>query len=531
MRTRLLIITVFVCFCLSKTNGQNLFNKNYVNTDGSGNWIAYNLILNDSLYIINGGYSVLRENCSSYWSRGTFLVSIDTAGNLINKKHFSDCEKRIYEGSRRSIVLSPNQDLIYSCGVVFYNDVPISSDYLAVFDFNLDTLSFFEYNLDTTSKRVYSLCNSKDNCLVLAGASDSTFNELVGFPDTTYSKSYLCKLSLQGQTIWAKSYSFGNISDGCWSTFYHVINTYDNGYLMAGRTSDFGNSRNLIMKTDSLGIQKWVRFYGNLNYGNPSFSDLIETYDSCYIVCGAYTYGETGGGLYPYDGWLIKLDKDGNEKWNRKHRDYVYGSTDWRDTIYSFYYGLVEKPNHDILAICGTRSDDEHNYIGERFRLRCLDSIGNKKWDKVFTSVGNQQGPLWPNSIRLTDDGGIAIAGWGEIYYWNEQNQWTSDQRIFLIKTDSLGNDVETTIRPVAAQPISKFELVCYPNPASGEFWVDLPEENNGDVLEIYATNGSLVYEQPATPGVNRVDLCGVRPGMYLARLREAGMFGKIIIE
>jgi len=481
------------------------------------------MIAIDSTYYLVGNIARFTESCG-YSLYGYHVSVINKHGIRDTTIIFDKCGEDTYIG------LGSSMNYINDT-IVVVGDIQTNNQwqlFILKLDYELDTINVDYYMNDTLTKRMVSFSFDWDNNIIFCGQTDSSYNEIANpAPDETYTKSYLYKVSPSGETIWKKSYPITNCSSGCWSYFRKVVSTYDKGYIAIGYFHSV-HGRNIVVKVDSLGNQKWVKFYGNPNYNNPNLMDIVETEDSCIVVCGAYTYGETGGGLYPYDGWLIKLDKDGNEKWNRKHRDYVYGSTDWRDTIYSFYYGLVEKPNHDILAICGTRSDDEHNYIGERFRLRCLDSSGNKKWDKVFTSVGNQQGPLWPNSICLTDDGGIAIAGWGEIYYWNEQNQWTSDQRIFLIKTDSLGNDVETTIRPIAAHPIGKFELVCYPNPASGEFWVEAPGE---DVLEVFATNGSMVLAVNVAQGLNRVDLCGVKPGMYLVRLREAGVFGKIIIE
>jgi hypothetical protein len=415
--------------------------------------------------------------------------------------------------------------------VVFYNDTAISSDYLAYLNQDLDTLAFIEYNKDTATKRVFSLCTTDDNCLVLAGSVDSSYNELVGLPETTYSKSYLCKLSTQGETIWAKSYSFADASDGCWSTFFHVKSTYDKGYIVTGITSDFGNSRNLILKTDSLGNQQWVRFYGNGSYDNPTFSDIIASKDSCYIVCGAYTYGEIGGGYYPYDAWILKIDNDGNTKWDRKHRDSIYDAVSAND-YYGFYMGVAEQSNGDFITVCRTKSDENMDYIGSRFRIRCLDSLGNRKWDVIIDSIGHQVGIFNPQSIQLTEDNGIAVGGWAEIYYFNELEQWVSDQRIFLVKTDSLGNDtLISNISPYETKPITEFKLICYPNPASSEFFIDLPQGTEDDVMEIYSTSGALVHEQTIGNFNNRVDICNVKPGMYLVKLRGNGVFGKIIIE
>ncbi len=530
MKVKITVTFFLTVFCFSTIPAQVAFNKNYQNTDGSGNWVAFNLIVKDSLFILNGGYSVLRDNCNSYWSRGTFFVAIDTIGDIVNKKHYSDCEKSIYEGSRRSIVISPDQNTIYSCGVVFYSDLNVSSDYFTIVDFNLDTVSFFEYNLDTTTKRVFSLCNTNDNCVVLAGSVDSSYNELVGLPETTYSKSYLCKLSTQGETIWAKSYSFADASDGCWSTFFNVECTYDKGYIVTGITSDFGNSRNLILKTDSLGNQQWVRFYGNFNYDNPAFSDIIATQDSCFLVCGSYTYGETFGGLYPYDGWLVKVDINGNTKWEKKYRDYVLNNTDWRDTINCKIIAITELNDNGFAGIAMGKSNQ---CLSEEFSIYRFDSIGNLLWKKLFTEFPECTIAYHPNTIIQTDDFGFAIGGHIDHYEWNSStSSWDYSQRLFLIKTDSLGNDsLINDIAPLHTSPITDFKLICYPNPANNEFFIDLPQDFTDDTIEIYSTNGSLVYVQTVGYLDNRVDISNLKPGMYLVKLCKAGLYGKIIIE
>ncbi|MDD4747962.1 MAG: Holliday junction resolvase RecU, partial [Salinivirgaceae bacterium] len=273
------------------------------------------------------------------------------------------------------------------------------------------------------------------------------------------------------------------------------------------------------------------RTYGNSLYHNPGFSDIIPTRDSCYIVCGAYTYGEIGGGYYPYDAWILKIDNNGNTVWDRKHRDSIVYDVISND-FYGFYRGVVEKDNGDLLAVCSTYSDEDSVFIGQGFRIRCLDSLGNKKWDKVITRVGNQGGPLWPQSILLTLDNGIAVGGWGEIHFWNEQNQWVSEQRIFLVKTDSLGNDtIISDISPVESKPITEFKLECYPNPASSEFFVELPQGIDDDVLEVYSTTGSLVWQQNVGVGTNSVGIFGLEPGMYLVRLKKSGLYGKFVKE
>ncbi len=525
---RIIIILIIVTVFLDNLQAQVLFNNNYQNTDGSENWISSGMLVKDQSFYMNGGYSVINEDCNSYWSRGIFLVKINNLGEIENKVHYSNCNKSIYEGFSNSFIQFDNN--FASCGMHDYNGTNFTSVYMLKFNENLDTISYNEFKIDTTSKRIWDLIRTNDNGFALIGAIDTTHSETSA--TSTFVEALLFKTNDIGDVLWEKKYRFYEIENYCYSFGLQLVQAYDSGYVISGVVRDVNTTmKNFILKTDSLGNQQWVRFYGNGSYDNPSFSEIIATKDSCYVVCGAYTYGEIGGGYYPYDAWILKIDNDGNTKWDRKHRDSIVYDVIAND-YYGFYRGVVEKDNGDLLTVCNTYSDEDSVFIGQGFRIRCLDSLGNRKWDKVITRVGNQGGPLWPQSIQLTEDNGIAVGGWAEIYYFNELEQWVSDQRIFLVKTDSLGNDtLISNISPYETKPITEFKLICYPNPASSEFFIDLPQGTEDDVMEIYSTSGALVHEQTIGNFNNRVDICNVKPGMYLVKLRGNGVFGKIIIE
>jgi hypothetical protein len=355
---------------------------------------------------------------------------------------------------------------------------------------------------------------------------------MLRFPDTTYTKACLFKLTLDGEILWQKSYSFEDESDGCYSLFKKVIPTIDKGFIAIGYFDINHTIKNVIVKTDSLGNQEWARVHGSSSYDNPTFTDIIETKDSCYIVCGAYAYGEEYGGLYPYDAWILKYDIEGSLKWNKKHRDSINSDDKTANDYYGIYMGVVENENNELYTICHTKSNLYGDFIGTRFRIRCLDSNGNRRWDKIIDSVGNGPGPLYPNTILLTDDGNIAVGGWAEIYYLDSIEGWTYDQRIFLLKTDTSHLDTSTNnIIQYNTKPIKDFALICHPNPASNETFVDIPSEIREDILIVYSANGQIVHELPVGSGENKIDLCNFKPGMYLLRLRNSGLYGKLVVE
>ncbi|MBN2777393.1 MAG: T9SS type A sorting domain-containing protein [Bacteroidales bacterium] len=516
------ILLAIVAAFLGNLQAQELFNKNYQNTEGSGNWINSCMIMHDGDFILNGGYSDTLINCNTVWSRGAFFLSINNEGEIQTKKHYASCNKKIYEGLNRSLISSGNE--IYTCGDIYYLNSDTTAFFIAKLNDQIDTVSYREYLVDTTSKRGWNLTKTSDGGIVICGGVDTTHSEYN--PISTFVEVFLYKTNSIGDFLWQKKYRFFENYSYNYAGGLNVVEAYDKGFIVSGICKpQTGVNRNFILKTDSLGNQQWVRFYGNSSYDNPTFSDIIATKDSCYIVCGAYTYGETFGGLYPYDGWLIKLDNNGNEKWNKKYRDYVVENTDWRDTIYNVFNSIVELEDGRIAAVA--TSHDGVIY-GRKPKLYLLNSVGDTIMTKLF-----EKPTYWynPTSIVLTDDGGFAIAGNGEFVEWNEEtSSWESSQRIFLIKTDSLGNDtLLSNISPYEAKSITNFDLVCYPNPASSEFFVDLPQGTEDDVLEIYSINGALVHEQAVGVFNNRVDVCNVKPGMYLVKLRGKGVFGKLV--
>ncbi|PLX05750.1 MAG: hypothetical protein C0596_18825 [Marinilabiliales bacterium] len=524
------IIILTLLFLVVSTKSQTLFNRNYINTDdnSSENWICSAMFTHNNNYYLIGGYSSFFQEGTLVY-RGICIVKIDSLG-VIDTIHYHAEEGRdIYEGWNKCFAL--NSDSFAMTGGIF-TDATIGG-YLTVYNYDLDTIISKELFLDTISDRNFGMI-SVDGGYVFCGSIDTSRNAFE-YPETVYNKVHLYKTDLSGNPVWSKTFSFGDISDGCWSSASRLVQAADSGFILIGNTNDFGNYRNFILKTDSLGNQQWVKFYGSTTYDNPAFQDIITTKDSCYIVCGAYTYGEAFGGLYPYDGWIIKIDNDGNSKWNKKYREHRIDPGDYRDSIYCQFYSACELPNGNI-AVTGT-ARKETGYSNRTPFLYMMYENGDTVFSRHYFQypVGHPDyvNVSYPNAVMSTDDGGLAIGGWAEFIEYDDVNeQWINPQRIFLIKIDSLGNDtLVNNILPYQTQPITKFELPCYPNPAVNEFYVDISYKTGDDVLEIYSTNGTIIHEQAVVSGENRIDICGLKPGMYLVRLRNSRLFGKITIQ
>jgi hypothetical protein len=531
MRTFLaLTLTIMVFSALAQEDV--LFNNNYQNDEGSGNWISSGMILNGDNYVINGGYSVIMDDCSDVWTRGICFIEIDSLGDLTKKKHFSFCGNSIYEGRNKSLL--KNNNGYYATSYNIYSDTAISSIILFNLDNSLDTTSTFEYFKDTTSKRAWGITSTYDNAFVIVGSIDTTHSE--SNLSSTYVELLMFKISSNGDLVWHKKFDYQSNEHYSYNFGRNVIECNNNDLVISGRTKQSGDVRkNIILKTDSVGNEKWHHIYG-AGYDTPLFMDIIETRDSCILVCGAYAIADGVAGIYPYHGWLLKLNPDGTTVWNKKYRIPTMDDHP-EDTIYAYFKAVTELSNGNIAVAANTRMTPASSRMNPS--LYVMNSVGDTLFSKHYIyPVGfNEQatGNLYVNAIEETYDSGLAISGYGEFRaYDSVDNNWYYDQRIFLIKTDSLGNDSLSYISEPQATPISRYELEIYPNPVSNQLHINLPANFTGGDMQVINQQGQIVntthlprHEQSPT----EVNVSSLSPGHYLLQIKTGKnyYYGKFV--
>ena len=203
---------------------------------------------------------------------------------------------------------------------------------------------------DNSTERGYSILSTNDNGCIITGVNKS--------------KVWLLKIDDQGNLVWEKNWN--SLGMG-WDCGHSIKKTHDNGYIITGmyggndlwliKTDDNGNEewnmtfgnenyfeightaiqtleggyiiigesyffdrsdRNLlVIKVDSNGNEEWNKIYGGENYENSNLypSDIKQTSDGGYIIVGSTKSFGSGGS----DGWLIKIDSNGNEQWNKTY--------------------------------------------------------------------------------------------------------------------------------------------------------------------------------------------------------------------
>lgn len=115
-------------------------------------------------------------------------------------------------------------------------------------------------------------------------------------------QAYMIKINKSGGITWQNDY--GGIEDNWFYTMPIILS--DGSIVAAGQSMVGSVPIGMLIKTDSVGNQKWLRTY----YANPSNDnyvyDVKQTSDNGFILVGS-------GNLTGQDAWVVKVDSAGCE--------------------------------------------------------------------------------------------------------------------------------------------------------------------------------------------------------------------------
>jgi hypothetical protein len=245
----------------------------------------------------------------------------------------------------------------------------------------------------------YSVKQTRDLGYVVAGSTKS-----YGLGDE---RLWLLKTDSNGSKEW--DHTFGGFvsssGDGGWA----VDETKDGGFIVTGYTTSYGaGGKDLwLIKTDSVGNMQWSRTFGGPN--DDVGMSVVQTRDRGYITTGRTASFGSGGD----DIWLLKIDPQGHEQWNR-----TFGGQ--KDDV---AFQVIEL--EDGYALTGrTESVDPR---GKKAFLLKTDLYGRKLWERYY---GRDSSGI---SLQQTNDGGFIIAG--------SMDMPAAGKNAMLIKADPNGKE------------------------------------------------------------------------------------------
>ncbi len=211
-----------------------------------------------------------------------------------------------------------------------------------------------------------------------------------------------------------------------------MIKTKDGGFIAGGGSySNAGgqkseNSRGgkdyWVIKYDRNGIVQWDKTIGG--NGEDNLTAIIQTSDGGYAligtsssdISGEKTQNSRGGS----DWWLVKLDANGNIKWNKT----IGGSgTEYIDYVVQANDGSYVLAGSSDSPISGEKSENSRGLFD--YWVVKLDRNGNKYWDKTMGGIDYE----WCSPFQLTKDGGLIVGGFSSS---NASFEKTENSRGFI---------------------------------------------------------------------------------------------------
>jgi hypothetical protein len=239
---------------------------------------------------------------------------------------------------------------------------------------------------------------------ILAGMTNSTDGDISEDQNHGGLDYWIVKLDENGEIVWQKCFGGSNDDEA------RSIQQTDGGYVVAGISSsndgdvtgNHGNEDYWVVKLDENGEIVWRKCFGGS--GNDEVWSLLRTSDGGYIVTGDSNSidgdisGNHGG---QEDGWIIKLDGDGDIEWQK-----CVGGTRADGTT-----SVVQTPDGGYV-IAGESSSNDGDVSGNHgggddVWIVKLSGRGVIEWQKCFG--GSRYEDAY--SIYQTDDGGYVFAG------------------------------------------------------------------------------------------------------------------------
>lgn len=326
-----------------------------------------------------------------------------------------------------------------------------------------------------------------DYGFILAGSSLSKKTGSKSQEGTGDLDYLIWKMDESGSTDWQKSYG-GSGSD----LLKVVLNTPDGGFILGGISNSAmgfdkkeegrGGSDFWIIRTDAKGNELWQKVFGGK--GEDDLTALVRTKDGGFLIGGsssstAETNEKVNGrkkeaSRGSLDYWIIKIDSDGNEQWQRtyggKYADVLQSMTATADGGY-LIGGYSNSPASKDKSTANLGS-------GNDFWILKLNEQGVMEWQQSIGGAGEDQLKV----VLQTNDGNYIAAG--------HSNSTT--------RTSKNGADLWMVKLDVAGLPLweKAFDI------AKNDILTSLIEEQDGTfLLGAYSPSG---YKQAADKeGVN----------------------------
>jgi hypothetical protein len=264
---------------------------------------------------IEGGNSVIQTADGGYMVAGhtedfgardcdAFMMKLDANGNRQWLKVYGGYADDISEG----IIQLPDGGYVFAGITASWGNQPNDKEsrhvYFVRTDANGDT-AWTKYYAGKVGEYAYSIAAMANGGFLANGWS-------LSFGNGEYD-GWLFRLKDNGDTLWTRLYK-----NGGGTMFYKILPTQDNGFVMAGYTTQTTTCKKqgFMVKLDAAGNELWRQTYGDTTQG-ITLHDVAQLPNGNFMLTGTSFAADPTGNVY-----ILTTDANGN-----KLTDNVCGGT------------------------------------------------------------------------------------------------------------------------------------------------------------------------------------------------------------
>lgn len=517
-----------------------------ITTDSEGN-----------VYAVGRSSNGLEFNIDSIYTGCNYLVKYDSLGN----EQWVEFIMNQSPGASWMKVATDSNNDIYVYDMLAVDTLVLQFDtlfkelgnfYVAKFDLNGTLLWARTFGKATSFTSNTVRLGDMDISIQDQIHFSGNFNDTIYFDnDTLYAengRAFVLKMDISGNEIMYSQ--FGNFQPGILQDAYAIAADDLGATYVSGRfqiqgvfgIDTFYTQSNFtefyLTKISPTGECLWASHATGINAGTGGIADAVEGFsldwdnsDHIYVV-GYYNsdiYFEDSTLLHPlpkssWSGYLAKYDTTGSFKWVKHGDEFSFFDVqcDLDGNVYTI------GPFHDSISYFDTTLYAP--YVNSDVFASKFDSVGNPIWSIQIDGHAYQCEIAAPNCgsnrIYITGDYGNYAASFGGI---NLPVPNSDDIYVACIEDNSIVNCGFNGVNDLS---LKKDQIVLYPNPNLGEFWI-VPSFTNPFQIEIFDLQGRLVHNEFGVTGTHQINLQNLKAGFYLAQIESSSYSTEIkfIIE
>ena len=284
--------------------------------------------------------------------------------------------------------------------------------------------------------------------------------------------------------------------------------------IIFGKTEEnFGQGDYWVVKLDKNANIEWQKTYGGSADDHPK---TIAFTEKAYLIAGESRSNSSGNKRENIeegtDLWLISLDKNGNELWQKS---YSFGN---RDVLMSA--NVITKTNKDNFSedksfLLGgyTQAEGKIKTDDEKFWMLYINAEGREEWRKHVECKSKKKEERLV-SAKLQTDGTFLLAG------TSAEELGQENWKILKLGDKDLDNLIE------------KQDVRIYPNPVEDYAYVEIGFKFTGEAeITLHDMSGRQIQNIKTKNKVTKINTSTLPQGVYIvtAKTEVKTVNGKII--